>query len=58
MRYRVGHEVRFQTIVEAASEREAAERAEELPYAEWDHSYVVMEDVVPLEESPVNPQAE
>ena len=58
MRFRVGHEIRYQLIVEAANEREAASLAESKPYTEWDHSYLVMEDVIPLEESPVNPQAE
>ena len=45
-------------IVEAANEAEAAKLAEAKPYDQWDHSYLVMEDVVPLEESPVNPQTE
>ncbi|MBM3940230.1 MAG: hypothetical protein FJ318_04950 [SAR202 cluster bacterium] len=57
MRFRVGHEVRFQTIIEAASEQEAIKIAESLPYDEWQHSYLVMEDVIPMDESPVNPQA-
>ena len=58
MQFRVGHEVRFQMIVEAANEAEAAKLAEAKPYDQWDHSYLVLEDVVPLEESPVNPQTE
>ena len=58
MQFRVGHEVRFQIIVEASNDKEAARIAEELPYEQWDHHYIVSEDVFPMEESPVNPQAE
>ena len=58
MQFRVGHEVRFQIIVEAANEKEAAKIAEQLPYEQWNHSYIVSEDVIPIEESPVNPMAE
>jgi hypothetical protein len=58
MQFRVGHEVRFQIIVEAANEAEAEKLAAEVPYEQWHHSYIVMEDCVPMDESPVNPQAE
>lgn len=57
MKYLVSHEVLYRTTVEAANEREAAAAAEELPYDAWDRSTLAREDVVPLEESPVNPQA-
>lgn len=58
MQFRIGHEVRFQIIIEATSGVEAEKLATDIPYSEWPHSYVVMEDCIPLEESPVNPQAE
>jgi hypothetical protein len=58
MQFRVGHEVRYQTIIEASTGKEAAAKAETIAYDRWDHTYLVMEDVVPLDESPVNPHAE
>ena len=58
MKFRVGHEVRFEIIVEATNAKEAERAAEETPYERWDHRYITSEEVVPLEESPVNPQAE
>ncbi len=57
MRYLVSHEVLYRTTVEAANEKEAAALAEDVPYDEWDSSTLTREDVVPLEESPLNPQA-
>ena len=57
MKYLVSHEVLFRTTVEAANEKEAAALAEELPYEEWESTALTREDVVPLAESPVNPQA-
>ena len=57
MRFLVSHEVLYRTTVEAANEKEAALAAEELPYEDWDSSTLTREDTVPMEESPVNPQA-
>ena len=57
MRFLVSHEVLYRTTVEAANEKEAALAAEEMPYDEWDSSTLTREDTVPIEESPVNPQA-
>ena len=57
MKYLVSHEVLYRTTVEAANEKEAAALAEVVPYDEWDSSTLTREDVVPLEESPLNPQA-
>ena len=57
MQFRVGHEVRYEIIVEAANAAEAAKLAEETPYGEWHHSYVTGEDCIPMDESPVNPNA-
>ena len=57
MKYLVSHEVLYRTTVEAANEKEAAALAEDVPYDEWDSSTLTREDVVPIEESPLNPQA-
>lgn len=57
MKFLVSHEVLYRTTVEASNEKEAADAAEELPYEEWDTNTVTREDIVPLEESPINPQA-
>jgi len=57
MRYLVTHEVMYRTTVESSNERDASLQAEELTYEEWDRSVLIREDVVPIEESPVNPQA-
>ena len=57
MRFLVSHEVLYRTTVEASNEKEAADAAEDLPYEEWDSSTVTREDVVPIEESPLNPMA-
>ena len=58
MKFRVGHEVRHEIIMEAANAAEAQEKAAAVPYQEWDHEYVTIEDCFPMDESPVNPQAE
>jgi hypothetical protein len=58
MQFRVGHEVRYEVILEAANAAEAGRMAEQMPYEEWHHNYVTSEDVIPMEESPVNPHAE
>lgn len=55
MKFRVSHEVLFVTEVEAANQKEAAEIAEGTPYEDWSKSVVTREDVVPVEESPINP---
>ncbi len=57
MKFLVTHEVLYRTTVDAANEKEAAAVAEELPYELWEQTTLTREDVVPLEESPVNPQA-
>ena len=57
MRFLVSHEILYRTTVEASNEKEAADAAEELPYEEWNSSTLTREDIVPLEESPINPQA-
>ena len=58
MEFRVGHEVRYEIILEAPNAAKAGLLAEQKPYDEWDHSYVVSEEVLPMGESPVNPYAE
>ncbi len=55
MQFRVGHEVRYEVILEAANAAEAGRKAEQLPYEEWHHNYVTSEDIIPMDESPVNP---
>jgi hypothetical protein len=57
VKFLVSHEVLYRTTVEAPNEKEAALAAENLAYDEWDRSVITREDVVPMEESPVNPQA-
>ena len=57
MKFRVSHEVLFVTVVEAANQKDAAAIAEETPYEDWERGVVTREDVVPIEESPVNPHA-
>lgn len=57
MKFLVSHEVLYRTTIEAANEKEAASAADELPRSEWDYAVITREDVIPLEESPVNPQA-
>ena len=57
MRFLVSHEVLYRTTVEASNEKEAADAAEEFPYEEWNSSTLTREDIVPLEESPLNPMA-
>ena len=54
----VGHEVPHEIIIEAANSNEAQEIAAHIPYPDWDHQYVTIEDCIPIDESPVNPQAE
>ena len=58
MEYRIIHEVRLEIIVEAASKREAEARATTIPYTEWEERYVVREECLALNESPINPRAE
>ena len=57
MKFLVSHEVLYRTTVEASNEKEAAHAAEELPYEEWNSNTLTREDIVPLEESPLNPMA-
>ena len=57
MRFLVSHEVLYRTTVEASNEKEAADAAEEFPYEEWNSSTLTREDIVPMEESPLNPMA-
>ena len=58
MQFRVGHDVRYEVMVEAANAVEAERLAAETPYDEWLLRYVSNEDVVAFEEDPRNPQAE
>ena len=58
MQFRVGHEVRYEIIVEAANAAEAERLAEATPYERWDHSYVTSEECIAMGESPVNPESE
>ncbi len=57
MRFLVSHDVLYRIAVDAPNEKEAAALADAIPYDQWESSAVTREDVVPLEESPVNPQA-
>ena len=57
MKFRVSHEVLFTAEVEAANQKEAAVIAEKRAYESWDRSVVTREEVVPIEESPINPHA-
>ena len=58
MRFRVGHDVRYEVMVEAANAAEAERAAEDIPYEQWQLRYVSNEDVVAYEEAPRNPHAE
>ena len=58
MKFRLSHEILFQITLEATSQKEAEQVAAEIPYGKWEQKYVVREDCVALEESPLNPQAE
>ena len=57
MEFRISHEVRFDIAIEASSQKEAEAVASDIPYEEWEQKYVVREDCIAVEESPVNPQA-
>ena len=57
MEFQVIHEVKYQIVVEAASQKEAEQIADETTYDDWDRWYVIREECVPLGESPVNPFA-
>ena len=58
MQYRISHEVRLEITVEAGSWREAEAMAATTPYTEWEERYVVREECLALNESPINPGAE
>ena len=58
MQYRISHEVRLEITVEAASKKEAEAMAVTIPYTEWEERYVVREECLALNESPINPRAE
>ena len=58
MRFRVGHDVRYEVMVDAANAAEAERLAAETPYEAWELRYVSNEDVVAFEEDPRNPHAE
>lgn len=58
MEYRVGHDVRYEIVVDAPSASAAEEMAAAIPYAQWVLRYVSNEDVVAMVEDPRNPQAE
>lgn len=58
MKFRIGHEVRYEILVDASNANEAEIQANKVEYHDWDHQYLTIEDCVALEESPVNPQFE
>ena len=55
MLFRVGHDVRYEIIVDAPNAKEAEKIAEDFPYEEWVFRYTSNEDVVATEEDPRNP---
>ncbi|MQF87105.1 MAG: hypothetical protein FI734_06600 [SAR202 cluster bacterium] len=55
MRYLVTQEILYRVTVDARNEKEALECAEEIPYQEWDNEILTREEIVPMEESPINP---
>ena len=55
MRYLVTQEVLYRISVDARNEKEALELAEQIPYLEWDNEILTREEIVPTEESPINP---
>jgi hypothetical protein len=57
LKFRVSHEVLFVTEIDAANQKEAEAAAEEIPYEQWGSAVVTREDVIPIEESPINPHA-
>ena len=58
MQYIISHEVRLEIIIEAGSKREAETMAVTIPYTDWEERYVVREECLALNESPINPRAE
>jgi len=58
VKFRIGHEVRYEILVDAANPSDAEKQANKVEYQDWDHEYLTIEDCVALEESPVNPQFE
>ena len=58
MQFRVGHEVRYEVLLDATNAAEAERMAEQMPYEEWHHNYLTSQDVIAIDESPVNPSAE
>ncbi len=57
MRFRVGHDVRYEIEVEAVSASEAGALADATPYEKWVQRYVSNEDVLAIDESPINPNS-
>jgi hypothetical protein len=57
MEFRVGHDVRYEIVVDAPNAAEAERMAADFPYGEWKMRYVSNEDVVAFEDDPRNPQA-
>ncbi|MBI68017.1 MAG: hypothetical protein CL777_04645 [Chloroflexi bacterium] len=55
MEYLVTHEILYRLTVDARNEKEAIDLAENVPYLEWDNEILIREEVVPLGESPINP---
>ena len=45
MLFRVGHDVRYEIIVDAPNAKEAEKNAEDFPYEEWVFRYTSNEDV-------------
>ena len=55
MKYLVTHEILYRLTVDARNEKEAIDLAENVPYLKWDNEILIREDIVPLGESPINP---
>lgn len=55
MEFRVGHDVRYELLLDAPNAAEAERLAAEVPYDQWVLRYVSNEDVVAFEEDPRNP---
>ncbi len=55
MLFRVGHDVRYEIVIDAPNAKEAERLADNFPYSNWVFRYTSSEDVVSIEEDPRNP---
>ena len=55
MLFRVGHDVRYEINIDAASAKEAERLVDSIPYSGWTFRYSTNEDVLAIEEDPRNP---